>query len=80
MEWQQGRLHAMSQHAVTLVIHALLTDQNLRERFAIAPMEVLVHLHLSTDIELTLHEVEALVQASPDLWRSTGGVIHARIH
>jgi hypothetical protein len=70
----------MSQHAVSLVIHALLVSQDLRDRFGISPMEVLVDLHLSTDIELTLDEVEALVQASSDIWRSTGGAIHARIH
>ena len=70
----------MSHHAVSLVIHALLVSQDLRDRFAIAPMQVLVDLHLSTEIELTLDEVEALVQASPDIWRSTGPAIHARIH
>ena len=70
----------MSQNAVSLVIHALLVNQNLRDRFAISPMEVLVDLHLSTDIDLTLDEVAALVQAGPDVWRSTGDAIHARIH
>ena len=75
-----GRVHAMSQNAVILVIHALLVNQNLRDRFAISPIEVLVDLHLSTDIDLTLDEVAALVQAGPDVWRSTGGLVHARIH
>ena len=70
----------MSKNAVSLVIHALLVSQSLRDRFARSPMEVLVDLHLSTDIELTLDEVAALVQASPGVWRSTGGAIHARVH
>ena len=32
----------MAQQAVSIVIHALLTDQHLRDRFAESPMEVLV--------------------------------------
>ena len=70
----------MSQQAVSFVIHTLLTDQDLRNRFALSPIEVLVDLHLSADIELTLEEVEALARASPDVWRSTAGLTHARIH
>ena len=70
----------MSQDAISLVIYALLVNQNLRDRFARSPMEMLVDLHLSTEIVLTLDEVEALAQASPHVWRSTGGLIHARIH
>ena len=70
----------MSQHAVSLVIRALLVSEDLRDRFAMSPMEVLVDLHLSADIDLTLDEVAALVQASPDIRRSTGDAIHARIH
>jgi hypothetical protein len=70
----------MSQRAVSFVIHTLLADQDLRARFAISPMEVLVNLHLSTDIELTPDEVEALVRASSDLWRSTTGLMHVQIH
>jgi hypothetical protein len=70
----------MSQQAVSFVIHTLLTDQDLRNRFALSPMEVLVDLHLSGDIELTLDEVEALVRVSPDVWRSIAGLTHAQIH
>lgn len=70
----------MSQQAVSFVIHALLADRDLRDRFAMSPMEVLVDLHLSADIELTVDEVEALVQASPDAWRPIGGLTRARIH
>jgi hypothetical protein len=70
----------MSQQAVSFVIHALLADQDLRDRFAMSPMKVLVDLHLSADIELTLDEVEALVQAGPDVWRSIGRLTRTRIH
>ncbi len=70
----------MSQHSVSFVIHALLTDQNLRDQFAMSPMDVLVDLHLSADIELTLDEVAALVRASRDVWRQTGWLTHARVH
>ncbi len=61
----------MSQHAVSFVIHTLLTDRDLCDRFAMSPIEVLMGLYLSADIEFTLDEVEGLVQASPDVWRST---------
>jgi hypothetical protein len=70
----------MSQHSVSYIIHALLTDQNLRDRFAMSPIDVLVDLHLSANIELTLDEVEALVRASRDVWRPTGRLTHARVH
>jgi len=73
-------LHAMSQQAVSFVINTLLTNPDLRDQFAMSPLEVLVDLHLSADIELTLDEVEALVLASPDLWRSTAGLKHVQIH
>ena len=61
----------MSQHAVSFVIHSLMTDRDLRDRFARFPIEALMTLYLSADIDLTLDEVEGLVQASPDVWRST---------
>jgi hypothetical protein len=70
----------MSQHSVSLVIHALLTDQNLRDRFAMSPMDVLVDLQLAADIELTLDEVEALVRASRDVWHPTGRLTLAQVH
>ena len=70
----------MSQHSVSFIIHALLTDQTLRDQFAMSPMDVLVDLHLSADIELTLDEVEALVGASRDVWCPTGQLTHARVH
>ena len=70
----------MSQHSVSLVIHALLTDQNLRDRFAMSPLDVLVDLHLSADIGLTPDEVDALVRASRDVWRATGRLTHAQVH
>jgi hypothetical protein len=44
-----------------------------------SPMEVLVDLHLSTDLEFTLDEVEALARARPDDWRPSGGFTHAGI-
>jgi hypothetical protein len=73
-------LNAMSKQAVSLVIHALLTNDDFRARFAVAPMEVLVDLHLSTGIELTLNEVEALVRASPDVWHATRALPRALAH
>ena len=70
----------MAQQAVSFVIHVLLTDQHLWDRFAVSPMEVLVDLHLSADIELTRDEIEALVLAGPAIWCSTGRLAPIRIH
>ena len=70
----------MSKRGVSVVIHTLLTDQNLRDRFAESPMDVLVDLHFATGIKLTLAEVEALARTRPDVWRSTAGSSHDRIH
>lgn len=70
----------MSKRGVSVVIHTLLTDQNLRDRFAESPMDVLADLHFSVGIELTLAEVEALARTSPDVWRSTADPSHDTIH
>jgi hypothetical protein len=70
----------MSKRGVSVVIHTLLTDQNLRDRFAESPMDVLADLHFSVGIELTLAEVEVLARTSPDVWRSTVGSSHHTIH
>ena len=70
----------MAPQAVSFVIHVLLTDQHLRDRFTESPMEVLVDLHLSADIELTRDEIEALVLTGPAIWRPSGGLTHIRIH
>jgi hypothetical protein len=69
----------MAQQAVSFVIHVLLTDRHLRDRFAVSPMEVLMDLHLSADIELTRDEIQALVLAGPAIWRPTGSLAH-RVH
>ncbi len=70
----------MSQQAVNSVVHALVTDEHLRDRFARSPMEVLVDLQLWSNLELTIDEVEALVLADPDVWRSNEGGSPGRIH
>jgi hypothetical protein len=70
----------MSKRGVSVVIDTLLTDQNLRDRFAESPMDVLADLHFSAGIELTLAEVEALARAGPDVWRSTAGPSHDILH
>jgi hypothetical protein len=70
----------MSQQAVRFIIHTLLTDRQFRDRFAESPMEVLAACHLSGDIDLTADEVDALVLASPDVWRSNEGLTPGRVH
>lgn len=70
----------MSKHAVGFVIDRLLTDQELRNRFAQAPLEVLADLYLFSGIELTLDEMGAFVQADPEVWSLSGHVIVGAVH
>jgi hypothetical protein len=70
----------MSKRGVSVVIHTLLTDQDLRDRFAESPMDVLADLHFAVGIELTLAEVEALARTGAAVWRSTAGPSHDILH
>lgn len=57
----------MSQQTVTLVIHKLLTDEDLRARFAAEPLDTLADLQLE-GAQLTLDEARAFVQADVRTW------------
>jgi len=57
----------MSRAAVGLVVESLLTDENLRTRFAIDPMATVAELFLC-GLDLTCDEVDLLCRTDPGLW------------
>jgi hypothetical protein len=69
----------MSQQTVGLVINRLLTDEELRIRFAMEPVETLADMHLR-GFELTPDEIDAFMRADVRMWfwdtQPSGGRIH----
>jgi hypothetical protein len=57
----------MSQAHVGIVIEALLTDENLRIRFALNRIETVTELRLR-GVELTSDEVDLFCRADASLW------------
>jgi hypothetical protein len=57
----------MSQATVAIVIDRLLTDEELRLRFAIDRVEALGELH-ALGLTLTSREIDLFVESDPDLW------------
>ena len=57
----------MSQQMVGVVIHSLLTDEELRDRFTVDPMETIAALALR-GFELTTDEIEVFLRTNAQLW------------
>ena len=57
----------MSRASVGMVIDKLLTDENLRIRFAVDPIETVAALFLR-GFDLTRDEVDLLCRTDPGLW------------
>ncbi|HEV3063413.1 MAG TPA: hypothetical protein VGY48_34540 [Vicinamibacterales bacterium] len=57
----------MSQETVGEVITRLLSDEDLRIRFALDPLEALAELQ-SMGMALTPHEIDVFVQSDVRLW------------
>ena len=68
----------MSQKTVQLVIGWLLTDEDLRLRFAERPLETLTEVR-EQGYELTGDEIDALVRSDPGVWPSMARRIHPRL-
>ena len=62
-----------------IVIHSLLTDEELRDRFAIDPMETLAALGL-LGFELTLDEIEVFIRTDVRTWSWSDKVLDGRVH
>jgi hypothetical protein len=69
----------MSHQMVGVVIHSLLTDEELRDRFAIDPMETLAALGLR-GFELTPDELEVFIRTDVRTWSWSGAVLGKRVH
>jgi hypothetical protein len=69
----------MSLQTVGVVIHTLLTDEDLRERFVLDPIEALAALNVR-GVELTTDEMDVLVRTDARLWFWTRDLFHARVH
>jgi hypothetical protein len=57
----------MSHHTVGTAIDALLTDEDLRVRFAIDPIETLAAL-TGRGVALTPEEMDVFMRTDPRLW------------
>jgi hypothetical protein len=69
----------MSQQTVGLVINRLLTDEDLRIRFIIEPLETLADLH-ARGFELTSQEIDLFIQTNAWMWFCTGTRAGSRVH
>jgi hypothetical protein len=68
----------MAHKTVQLIIGRILTDEELREKFLVAPVETLSAFR-DSGMELTDAEIEALVSTDVDWWRSGADKIDARL-
>jgi len=68
----------MSQKTVQLVIGRVLTDEELRARFVVRPVETLIELK-EQGLELTRDEIEALAASDPQVWPSMAERIDPRL-
>ena len=57
----------MSQDAVGMVVEKLLTDEDLRVRFALDPMKTVAELFLR-GVDLTRDEIDLLCRTDAALW------------
>ena len=69
----------MSQQMVGLVIDRLLTDEDLRIRFALDRFETLADLSF-LGIELTPDEIDVFIQTDVRLWFWGDRVVGTRVH
>lgn len=69
----------MSQHTVGVVIDRLLTDEDLRTRFAFDRIETVAELCLR-GFDLTPEEIDLFCQTDARLWFWGGAVISDLLH
>ena len=69
----------MSRASVGMVINKLLTDENLRIRFALDPMETVAELCLR-GFELTRDEIDLFCRTDAGLWFLRSAVRDAPQH
>ena len=69
----------MSHQMVGQVIDRLLTDEDLRVRFVVNPVEALADLHLR-GLALTPGEIDVFVQTDASTWFWREDQVRRRIH
>jgi len=69
----------MSQQMVGVVIHSLLTDEDLRDRFTADPMETIAALALR-GFELTTDEIEVFLRTDAHVWSWDCELFGNRVH
>ena len=69
----------MSQQMVGAVIHSLLTDEELRDRFTVDPMETIAALALR-GFELTKDEIEVFLRTDAQMWSWGWQLLETRAH
>lgn len=70
---------AMSHKMVGIVIHRLLTDEDLRVRFAVDPIETLADLNFR-GVELTPDEIDVFIRTDARTWFWSRELLGAREH
>jgi hypothetical protein len=69
----------MSQRMVGIVVNRLLTEQDLRVRFALDCIETLAELSFR-GFELTPDEIDVLIRTDPRLWFWDSEAAVERVH
>ena len=69
----------MSQHTVGIVIARLLTDEDLRTRFAFDPIDTVLELCV-LGFDLTPDEIDLFCQTDARLWFWRGAVMNHLLH
>ena len=69
----------MAYKTVQFIIGRILTDEELREKFLVSPVETLTALRDDLGFDLTEGEIDAIANTDPRLWTSGPECIDARL-
>jgi hypothetical protein len=69
----------MSQEMVGILMSRLLSDEDLRIRFIVEPVETMADLH-ALGLELTSEEIDLFIQTNTRTWTWTGTQAGLRAH
>jgi hypothetical protein len=68
----------MAQRSIEILIGRLVTDEELRERFVVAPLETL-RFEQQQGLELTAAELDALLASPLSLWTRLAALLDERL-
>lgn len=68
----------MGQRSIEILVGRLVTDEELRERFIVAPLETLRHAQ-QQGLELTASELDALLASPLSLWTRLAALLDERL-